>query len=166
MSNDFINLLERLVNQGVDFVIVGGFAGVVHGCSYVTQDVDICCDFSPINLLALQKAISDLDPVHRMTPKRLKLKLTKETCVQFKNLYLDTDKGQLDCLSFIDGLGDYEQVKQGSEFIEVEDKKMRVLSLDALIKAKKAMNRPRDKQAISQLEAIKKLKNDEKAQRD
>jgi len=159
-------LIERLVNNGVDFVIVGGFAGVVHGCSYVTQDVDICCDFSPINLLALQKAISDLDPVHRMTPKRLKLKLTEETCSQFKNLYLDTNVGQLDCLSFVDGLGDYKQVKQESEFIEVEDKKMRVLSLDALIKAKRAMNRPRDRQAISQLEAIKKLKNDQKASRD
>jgi hypothetical protein len=34
-----------------------------------------------------------------------------------------------------------------------------VLSLNALIKAKKAMNRPRDKQALLQLEAIKKLKN-------
>lgn len=166
MSKGFYNLIERLVNNGVDFVIVGGFAGVVHGCSYVTQDVDICCDFSPINLLALQKAISDLDPVHRMTPKRLKLKLTEETCSQFKNLYLDTNVGQLDCLSFVDGLGDYKQVKQESEFIEVEDKKMRVLSLDALIKAKRAMNRPRDRQAISQLEAIKKLKNDQKASRD
>jgi len=166
VSKGFYNLIERLVNNGVDFVIVGGFAGVVHGCSYVTQDVDICCDFSPINLLALQKAISDLDPVHRMTPKRLKLKLTEETCSQFKNLYLDTNVGQLDCLSFVDGLGDYKQVKQESEFIEVEDKKMRVLSLDALIKAKRAMNRPRDRQAISQLEAIKKLKNDQKASRD
>jgi len=98
VSKGFYNLIERLVNNGVDFVIVGGFAGVVHGCSYVTQDVDICCDFSPINLLALQKAISDLDPVHRMTPKRLKLKLTEETCSQFKNLYLDTNVGQLDCV--------------------------------------------------------------------
>jgi len=92
--------------------------------------------------------------------------LTEETCSQFKNLYLDTNVGQLDCLSFVDGLGDYKQVKQESEFIEVEDKKMRVLSLDALIKAKRAMNRPRDRQAISQLEAIKKLKNDQKASRD
>jgi hypothetical protein len=45
-------LLECLVHAGVDFVIVGGYAGVVHGCTYVTQDIDICCDFSPANLLA------------------------------------------------------------------------------------------------------------------
>ena len=158
MSSDFLNLLERLVRAGVDFVIVGGFAGVVHGCTYVTQDVDICCDFSPANLISLQEAICDLHAVHRMTPKRTKLKLTEKTCGQLKNLYLDTDIGQLDCLSFIDGVGDFHQVELASKSIEVENMQIRVLSLDALIKAKKAMNRPRDTEAILQLEAIKRLK--------
>ena len=158
MSSDFLNLLERLVRAGVDFVIVGGFAGVVHGCTYVTQDVDICCDFSPANLVSLQTAISDLHPVHRMTPKRKRLRLTEKTCGQFKNLYLDTDIGQLDCMSFIDGIGDYHRVKLASKPIAVENMQIRVLSLDALIKAKKAMNRPRDMEAILQLEAIKRLK--------
>lgn len=158
MSSDFFNLLERLVNAGVDFVIIGGFAGVVHGCTYVTQDIDICCDFKPATLLALQKAISDLHPVHRVTPGRKKLRLTEQTCGQFKNLHLDTDIGQLDCLSFIDGFGDYSEDKRESELIEVEEMKMRVLSVDALIKTKKSMNRLRDKGAVLQLEAIKKLK--------
>lgn len=158
MSKDFVNLLERLVNNGVEFVIVGGFAGVVHGCTYVTQDIDICCDFSPANLLLLQKAISDLNPVHRMTPNRKKLKLSDKTCEQFKNLYLDTENGQLDCLSFIDGLGDYSRVKHESELVEVEDMKIRVLRLDALIKSKRALNRPRDKAVIMQLESINRLR--------
>ena len=158
MSSDFFNLLERLVNAGVDFVIIGSFAGVVHGCTYVTQDVDICCDFEPATLLALQKAISDLHPVHRLTEGRKKLELTEQTCGQFKNLYLDTDIGQLDCFSFLDGLGDYSEVRRESELIEVEEIKMRVLNVDALIKTKKSMNRLRDKEAILQLEAIKKLR--------
>jgi hypothetical protein len=166
VSNDFVNLLERLVSNGVEFVIVGGFAGVVHGCTYVTQDIDICCDFSTANLLALQKAISDLDPVHRMTPNRKKLKLTDETCKQFKNLYLDTINGQLDCLSFIDGLGDYSRTKQESELVEVEDMKIHVLCLDALIKSKRVLNRPRDKAAIMQLESIKRLKMESSEEQD
>jgi hypothetical protein len=158
MNDDFRDLLTRLVETKVDFVLVGGFAGVVHGCSCVTQDIDICCDFSPENLLALQQAVSDLHPVHRMTPGRKRLNLTEQTCSQFKNLYLDTDIGQLDCLSFIDGLGDYQMVKQASELIKIKDVSLRILSLDGLIKAKKAMNRPRDRQVIFELEAIKKLK--------
>ena len=166
MSGDFINLLERLVSNGVDFVLVGGFAGVVHGCTYVTQDIDICCDFSPANLLLLQKAISDLNPVHRMTPNRKKLKLSDRTSEQFKNLYLDTENGQLDCLSFIDGLGNYSRVKQESEFVEVEDVKIRVLRLDALIKSKRALNRPRDKAAILQLESINRLRMRPSGERD
>jgi len=58
-----LNLLERLARAGVDFVIVGGFAGVVHGCTYLTEDIDICCDFIPANLLALQRALAELHPV-------------------------------------------------------------------------------------------------------
>lgn len=159
LSGDCDNLLDRLVNKGVDFVIVGDWAGLVYGCTRVNQCIEICCDFSPANLLALQKAISDLEPVHRMTPSRKKLELTEETCSHFKNLYIDTQAGQLDCLSVIDGLGDYRQTTRESELVEVEGTKIHVLNLEALIRSKRAMNRPRDKEAISQLEAIKELRN-------
>jgi len=159
MKRDFYNLLERLVGGSVDFVLVGGFAGVVYGCTYVTQDVDICCDFLTENLFRLQKAVVDLHPVHRMTPERIKFQLTKESCGQLKNLYLDTDMGQLDCMSFIEGIGDYQKVKEVSKIIRLENIKLRVLSLDSLIRAKDAMNRPRDKQAVIELEAIRKLKD-------
>ncbi len=158
MNEDFIKLLERLANSGVEFVLVGGFAGVVYGGTYVTQDIDICCDFSQANLLALQKTLSDLKPVHRMTPKRLKLQLTEKNWSDFKNLYLETKIGQLDCLSFIEGVGDYSHVKKESRIIKIGKIKIHVLDIDALIKSKKAMNRPRDRQAIIQLEAIKELK--------
>ena len=158
MTGNSLNLLERLTGPGVDFVVIGGFAGIAHGCTYVTQDIDICCDFSTANLLKLQKALVGLHPVHRMTPNRKELHLTEETCERLKNLHLDTDIGQLDCLSSIEGLGDYQQVKLGSELIEVHGRAVRVLNLDTLIKAKKAMNRPRDKEAVLQLEAIKKMR--------
>lgn len=158
MSNYLSNLLERLVNAGVDFVLVGGFAGVVHGCTYVTQDIDVCCNFSPDNLIALQEALSDLHPVHRMTPTRKPLQLTEQTCAKLKNLYLDTDLGQLDLLSFIDGVGDYQEVKNVSVMVRAEDMELRVINIDALIAAKKAMNRPRDREAVLQLETLKKLR--------
>jgi hypothetical protein len=158
VKNNFFDLLSKLVKDGVDFVIVGGFAGVVHGCTYVTQDIDICCDFSVDNLLRLQRALFDIHPVHRMTPKRPALELTEENCVQYKNLYLDTDIGRLDCLSIIDGIGDYDKVKEKAVPVKIEDVQLFVLGLDALIQAKKAMNRPRDKEALLQLEAIKKIK--------
>jgi hypothetical protein len=93
-----------------------------------------------------------------MTPNRQALELTEENCNQFKNLYLDTDIGQLDCVSFISGVGEFQTVKKKSTLIEAENVQLRVLSLEALIESKKAMNRSRDREVILQLEAIKKLK--------
>lgn len=148
-------LLSRLVRNHVDFVIVGGFAAVAHGASLLTRDVDICCRFTPGNLMRLQNAVSDLHPVHRMRPDRMPFSLTRQKCIGLKNLYLDTDYGQLDCLGRIEGVGEYAVVKKNSIKIDLDFGPCRVLSLNYLIKAKEAMGRPRDKEAVLQLKALK-----------
>ena len=157
MNGTYEDLLARLVKASVRFVLIGGYACIVHGGTQTTEDVDVCCDFTPENLFRLQQAIADLNPVHRMTPNRLPLSLTSENCLHLNNLYLDTDLGQLDCISAVQGLGDFSQVEQLCDTIETEQGQLNVLSRDALIQSKKAMNRPRDREAIRQLEAIKKL---------
>ena len=149
------SLIERLVQARVEFVVVGGYAAVAHGVSLLTQDIDICCRFTPENLLKLRDSISDLHPIHRMTPKRLALNLTAINCAGLKNLYLDTDYGQLDCLSEVLAIGDYDEVLRQSVTVRLPFGQVRILDLDALIKAKKAMNRPRDHEAAEQLEAIR-----------
>lgn len=161
MNQPYIDLLTRLVTANVRFVLIGGYACIVHGGMQTTEDIDICCDFSPENLLRLQQAVADLHPVHRMTPRRLPLDLTAENCQNLKNLYLDTDFGQLDCVSFVKGLGDFNQVEQASQTIETDGIRLNVLNPDALIQSKKAMNRPRDRQAVEELEALKKLKDNQ-----
>jgi hypothetical protein len=100
-----------------------------------------------------------------MTPGRKPLELTPENAVAFKNLYLDTDLGRLDCLSEIQGVGGFVQVKQASVRIKVEGLELHVLSLDALIRAKEALRRPRDRQALRQLKAIRELKDEGKPAR-
>jgi len=157
MKYDFLNLLFRLAQANVDFVVVGGFAAIVHGCTLVTQDIDVCCDFGAENLLRLQSAVADLHPVHRMTPNRLALTLTPETARHYNTLYLDTDAGQLDCISEVKGIGGFEQVLRNSVRLEIEDQKFWVLDVDSLIQAKTAMNRPHDREAVNQLETLKRL---------
>jgi hypothetical protein len=152
---NFENLLTRLIEHEVEFVLVGGFAATAYGSTMLTQDVDICMRFSPDNLMRLQKALSDLHPVHRMTPQRLPLRLTPETCASLKNLYLDTDLGQLDCLGLIQGVGDFEEVKRHSIEVCLPAGVCRILSLDALIWSKEAMKRPRDRESLLQLRAIR-----------
>lgn len=157
--SDLLSLLRRVSEAGIEFVVVGGFAGIVHGCTYVTQDIDICCVFDPDKLMALQEVLADLHPVHRMTLGRKPLELAAESASQFTNLYLDTDLGRLDCLSTIEGLGDFAKVKAASEDIEVEGMHLNVLTLDALIQTKQALNRPRDREMLRQLQALKSLRD-------
>ena len=155
------DILRLLSEHGVDFVVVGGYAVVAHGGTLVTQDLDVCCRFSPENLLRIQDALKDVHPVHRMTPKRLPLQLTQENCQGLKNIYLDTDIGQIDCLGEILGIGDFQKVIKRSVLVTVDGYELRLLELDALIAAKNAMNRPRDREAVLQLEALRVGKKDE-----
>ncbi|RKY09767.1 MAG: nucleotidyltransferase [Planctomycetota bacterium] len=163
MNQDFLTLLSKLNHCQVRFVIIGGFAGVVYGAAAVTQGFEICCEFTTENLLRLQEALAEFHPVHMMTPGRVKLKLTEQNCKDFNNLYLDTDLGQLDCIGYVKGVGDFNSCHQAGRVIEVDDEKFNVLTIEALIQAKQVMNRPRDKETIIQLEAIRKACRDDKA---
>jgi hypothetical protein len=155
MNSDLLDILKRLTENHVSFVVIGGFAATVYGCSIMTEDMDICCDFSLENLLRLQKALASLHPVHRMTPGRKPLELTLENAAGLKNLYIDTDLGTLDCLGYVNGIGDFGQALKASRKIETDGLTLNILTIDALIEAKEAMRRPRDQQAVIQLKAIR-----------
>src|SRR5437016_1338806 len=99
MRQEAKGLLLRLRDQKVEFVIIGGVCGVLHGSPIVTFDLDICCRFTVENLRRVESAVKDLHPVHRLTANKLPLELTDELCGRLQNLYLSTDLGILDCLS-------------------------------------------------------------------
>jgi len=46
MTN-FAKTLKLLADAGVRFVVVGGYAAMLHGSAYVTQDLDICYERTP-----------------------------------------------------------------------------------------------------------------------
>jgi hypothetical protein len=147
--------MRRLISAQVDFVLVGGFAAVAYGVTLVTRDIDICCRFDEPNLMRIQNAFQDLHPVHRSRPE-LALELTTEQCASLKNLYLKTDLGVVDCLGEVLGVGDFNIVRQQSVEIELPCGKCRVLDIDALIRAKEAMNRDHDRITVKHLQELKK----------
>src|SRR5215469_16588840 len=110
MPQDEKALLLRLKQGGVEFVVIGGVCGVMHGITLVTQDLDVCCRFTPENLRRLEGAVKDLHPRHRLTANPLPFELTDELCTRLNNVYLKTDLGIIDCLSVVSGVGDFEQV--------------------------------------------------------
>jgi hypothetical protein len=151
-------LTRRLVLSEVEFVLIGGFAAVAHGVTLVTRDVDICCRFSEANLMRIQKAFEDLHPTPRSHPD-LPLQRTPELCGRLKHLYLKTDLGVLDCLGEVLGVGDFEEVLKQSVEVELPYGKCRILDIDALIRAKEAMNRNHDKITVTLLKKIKEQLN-------
>lgn len=147
-------LLKRLHDQGVEFVVVGGICNVLHGATLVTQDVDVCCRFTPPNLRRLEAAVQDLHPVHRLTPQKLPFVLDERLCRELKNIYLRTDIGVLDCLSEVAGIGDYDSVVAVSVPVDLAFGQCRMLGLDALIRSKETLGREQDVAALRQLRAI------------
>ena len=135
-------------------MVVGGFAAVARGVTQLTQDIDICCRLTPDNLMRLQDALSDLHPVHRMPPERPPLRLTRETAAEFRNLYLETDWGQLDCLGEVLNVGGYDQALVQSVEVQLPGGPCRILAINALVQAKQAMGRDKDRETILQLRAI------------
>lgn len=158
MPQDDKALLSRLQSHHVEFVIIGGVCGLMHGVPLVTRDLDICCSFTKENLHRLESAVSDLHPFHRLAATKLPLQLTDELCSRLKNLYLRTDLGTLDCLSEVAGIGGYEQALERSVSCHLSYGEFRILSIDALIVAKEAVGRERDREAVRFLRAIKERK--------
>ena len=150
-------LLERLRAHQVEFVIIGGLCVVIHGASLVTKDVDICARFDPDNLRRLETALKDLNPFHRMTPNKIPFALDDRLCRELKNVYLRTDLGILDCLSEVSGVGRYEDALRLS--VPCLSGRFRMLNLDAIIAAKQAAGRDRDREAVILLSAIKETKS-------
>jgi len=135
-------------------VVVGGFAGVLHGSALVTRDLDICAVLTSENVERLREALKDLNPRRRMTPQRLSFLRIPAPGESVNNLYLQTDWGAVDILSSISGLGDFDVIKANSETFEVAGRTCRLISLPDLIRAKEAMGRERDILAPKELRAI------------
>lgn len=152
------NLKKLVVHLGTydcRFVVAGGFGAVAWGSSLLTRDVDVACDMAPENLRRAWQALAELHPVHRMTPDRPPFSLDQAEGGTLKNLYLSTDIGQLDLLGEVKGIGPFEECWKNSEAIRIGGAEIRVLTLDALILAKRAMGRPKDLHAVLEMEVIR-----------
>jgi hypothetical protein len=155
MLQDNQALLTRLKNSGLEFVVIGGVCVNFYGAPLATFDLDICCPFGEENVKRIESAVEDLHPIHRLTPNRLPLELTRSSFADLKNLYLQTDLGKLDCLGEVAGVGAFEDVQKHSVVGLFSYGEFRFLSIDALINSKRAVGRPRDLDAVQRLTAIK-----------
>lgn len=148
-------LLARLEATQVEFILVGGVAATAHGSTRVTLDLDILYSREPENLDRIVAALADLNPYLRGAPPGLPFRFEPRTLAAGLNFTLTTDRGDLDLLGVISGLGTFAEVLPESVEIEAFGRPLRCLSLDQLLQAKRAAGRPKDFEVIAELEEIR-----------
>lgn len=152
---DFEGLLKRLLGHQVEFILVGGVAATVHGSARLTADLDLVYARTPENLRRLVAALEELNPYPRGAPPKLPFEWSVRTLEMGLNFTLTTTLGDLDLLGEITGGGSYRDLLPESVTIEIFGMECRCLSLEALIRVKRAAGRPRDFEVLAELEAIR-----------
>lgn len=148
-------LLLSLLDRRVEFVLVGGMAARVHGSATVTEDLDICAPFEPENMGRLLEVLEGLHPRWRFHPDHPPLEHDARGLSAFRNLYLNTDLGPLDVLGSLTGIGGYSEVARHVIHADLAGRALAVLAIDALIVAKTAAAREKDRRALPELEALR-----------
>ncbi len=147
-------LLKRFVDADFEFVLIGGYASVLHGSALVTNDIDLCAVLSAENVEKLRTVLADLHPVHRITHQKISFLDHPAPGATVANLYLETDAGIVDVLSNVLGVGDYSRLRRTAVEIPLFGRICPVISLEDLIAAKEAIGREKDLLAVKELKAI------------
>jgi hypothetical protein len=159
------SIFERLYDEQVEAVLIGGLAAVLLGVPIITNDIDLCYDSSPDNVTRLVRALTPLHPFLRVArlsdeeARALPFVWDERTVRDSPNLTLQTDAGPLDLLTTVPGVGDYAEVRSAAIRIELEGISVTVLDLPALIAGKRATGRAKDLLALPQIEVTLRLRN-------
>lgn len=147
---EFRQLLRPLIEHGVDFVLIGGQAGISHGSTYPSYDLDVIYARDRDNVARLVAALKEIGVRLRGAPPDLPFQLDARTIENGVNFTFDTPYGDLDVLADAAGMRSYEALKSGSVEREVFGHLVRVASLDHLIAMKKAAGRTKDKLMVEE----------------
>lgn len=151
-------LLRRLVERGVDFVVIGGIAAVLHGSARNTFDLDICFATDDVNLAALGDVLTALSARLRGVDENVPFVPDGRTLRQAELLTLVTSLGELDVLAHPTGAPTYGELRRNADRYDLGGFNVSVASVDDLIAMKQATGRAKDLLDIEELEAIKRLR--------
>lgn len=152
---DFAALLRRLLSANVELILVGGVAANVQGSARATYDIDIVYRRSLDNLARLVEALSPLRPYLRGAPPGLPFAFDVDTLRRGLNFTLTTAIGDVDLLGEVTGGGTYDDLLPASEPVPLFGLTCRCATLEALIRMKRAAGRPKDLEALAELEALR-----------
>lgn len=144
-------LLEKLCESGVEFILVGGLATVVQGSPVTTMDVDIVHKRSSENIKHLMHLLEKIEATYRRPDDKI-IKPVASDFAGMGHILLTTRLGPLDVLAFIEGGKTYEDLINHAVSIPFRGHTLRVLNLKTLVELKRLSDDPRDLQRLAVLE--------------
>lgn len=157
----FGDLLSTLNKGSVRYILIGSHAVAAYGADYGCQDVDLCYDRADVNMVAFVSALAPFRPRLHGAHPGLPIVWDLRTLKAAPYLPLMTDLGLVDLLGEAAGVSSFEGLWERSVVLEVEGVRVHVASLDDMIAMKRAAGRPKDQKHLMELDALKKLVQDE-----
>lgn len=151
---NFEKVIRTLDGARVDFIIVGGLAATIHGAARLTQDIDFVYARTEPNIARLVDAFTPYAPYLRGAPAGLPFEWSTTTVQRGLNFTLTTTIGDIDLLGEIVGGGDFDALLEVSVTVDLFGCPCRCLDLPDLIRTKRAAGRPKDLEAIAELEVL------------
>lgn len=149
----------RILNEhGVHYVVIGGFAAVLHGSALPTSDVDVVPSRDDENLDRLGSALLELDAKLRTADGPVEAPLDGPFLRAMPLMVnLTTKFGDVDVAFDPSGpRGGYDDWEVDASEVEIaEGLTIRVASLDAIIDSKRAAGRSKDERALPHLESLR-----------
>lgn len=136
LEQHFSRLLRSLNAEGIPYLIVGGFAVILHGYIRATDDLDIWVEPDERYALALNKA---LRAVNIRLPVTELMRMLREAC----GIRLGTEHEQIDLLFQIAGV-DFAACYSRRVVVEVDAIPLTFIGLDDLRASKQAAGRLQD----------------------
>lgn len=155
---DPVRICQILNDERVDYVVVGGFAAVVHGSSLPTRDIDVVPSRVTENLDRLGRALERMNAMIRTSDDPVPARLDGPFLANMPlMLNLVTDHGDLDLTFSPSGeLDGFDGWNTNALQVEIaEGLTVHVASLDDIIASKRAADRPKDQLALPYLESLR-----------
>jgi len=151
---NYLAILKTLHQHKVKFIIVGGVCAVLHGAPMATFDLDVVHSREPDNLARLSAALEELHAHYRI-PGHREMKPGPSHLASEGHQLLMTRFGPLDLLGTIGKGREYNQLLQETVEMEVgPGLKVRVLTLENLVKTKEETGQEKDRAALPLLRRV------------
>jgi hypothetical protein len=142
---DFESILRALSLRHVDFIVVGGVCAVLHGAPVQTFDLDLVHSREPDNLKRLVPALRELKARYRTHPRQ-RIEPSEADLASPGAHLLVTSLGPLDLMGRIAPGQGYADLLPKTIDVDAGGKlRLKLLTLEALIEAKEAAARAKDR---------------------